>query len=73
MFQRNVVLKSILYLDHASFHAYGFPATFPREPVSNPNMHTVNDVFARIDGDQIKEFAKLAVAYMVEMGEPFTA
>jgi len=56
--------------DHASFHNYGFPASHPGEVVINPGMHTVTDTFAGVGFNQVEQFIKLGIGYLVEMGEP---
>lgn len=60
--------------DHASWHNEGFPASMPFESTMgdiNRNIHTDDDVLA-VSGenaDHAEKFAKLAVAFMVEMGK----
>lgn len=56
--------------DHASWHGFGFPAAFPAELVDHPDMHTANDVIARVNFRQVEEFVKLALGVMVEISEP---
>jgi len=56
--------------DHASFDRYGFPAARPAEPMYTPYMHKEEDTFETLALDQIMEFTKLAIGYVVEMGEP---
>jgi len=56
--------------DHASFHEYGFPAAHPGEVVINPGMHTVTDTMANVGFNQVEQFLKLGIGYLVEMGEP---
>jgi leucyl aminopeptidase len=60
--------------DHASWNALGVPASFPFETKNdedNPNIHTARDTLAQIGGkaDHAAGFAKLAVAYLAEMGK----
>ncbi len=60
--------------DHASWHRVGFPASTPFESSKNgmnPNIHTARDTLQNSGGDakHAINFAKLAVAYMVEMGK----
>jgi bacterial leucyl aminopeptidase len=59
--------------DHASWHNAGFIASFPFE-ASNANfnraLHTANDTTATFgnQADHALKFAKLALAYMIELG-----
>ncbi|OWY41027.1 aminopeptidase [Xenophilus sp. AP218F] len=59
--------------DHASWHAQGYPASFPFESSfnnSNPNIHTARDTLAS-SGNQARhalKFSQLALAYAVELG-----
>lgn len=60
--------------DHASWHNAGFPASIPFESTMhdiNGNIHTEHDTIEQSGGnaDHAEKFAKLAVAYMVEMGK----
>jgi leucyl aminopeptidase len=57
--------------DHASFFRQGFRAAFPFEAVfgqHNPHIHTNRDTWDKCDRSYMGEFAKLALAYVVEMG-----
>ena len=59
--------------DHASWHREGFPAVMPSEAIfgqHNPNLHTTNDTLATLGDnvDHAMKFARLAVAFMVEIG-----
>jgi len=56
--------------DHASFHRYGLPAAHAGEVVLHPGMHTATDNFASVGFNQVEQFLKLAIGFMVEMGEP---
>ncbi len=64
--------------DHASWHAQGYPASFPFETLDgddNPFIHTANDTYAN-SGNQAAhalKFAKLAAAYAIELGSDGTA
>ena len=64
--------------DHASWHAQGYPASFPFETLDgddNPYIHTANDTYAN-SGNQAAhalKFAKLAAAYAIELGSDGTA
>lgn len=60
--------------DHASWHNRGFRASMPFESSlsqSNPNIHTANDTLAVSGNDAVHalKFAKLAVAYMIELAK----
>ena len=60
--------------DHASWHNAGFPASMPFESTMgdiNRKIHTDGDTLA-VSGDNAdhaEKFAKLAVAFMIEMGK----
>jgi len=56
--------------DHASWDRYNFRAGSPAEPVLFPDMHTTRDTIDRVSFVQILEFAKLATAYVIELGIP---
>ncbi|KAJ9076359.1 hypothetical protein DSO57_1027069 [Entomophthora muscae] len=56
--------------DHAAWTEYGYPAAFPFEDKINPNIHKVNDTIDFVNFENVKEFAKLAIAYLVEIAEP---
>ena len=64
--------------DHASWHAQGYPASFPFETLDgddNPYIHTANDTYAN-SGNQAAhalKFAHLAAAYAMELGSDGTA
>ncbi|UUZ46724.1 M20/M25/M40 family metallo-hydrolase [Massilia sp. B-10] len=59
--------------DHASWYNQGYPASFPFETLDgddNPYIHTANDTYAN-SGNQAAhalKFAKLAAAYLIELG-----
>lgn len=60
--------------DHASWHSQGFPASMPFESTMkdiNKKIHTSKDVLDNSDGHAFhaQKFAKLATAYLVEMGK----
>lgn len=59
--------------DHASWHNRGFAASFPHEASNatfNRALHTVNDTVATFgnQADHALKFARLALAYVVELG-----
>lgn len=59
--------------DHASWTTNGFPASMPFESTMgdiNGKIHTVNDTIATAGGDASHsvKFAKLALAFIVELG-----
>ena len=60
--------------DHASWHNAGFPASIPFESTMgdiNGKIHTKHDTIEQSGGnaDHAEKFAKLAVAFMVELGK----
>lgn len=66
--------------DHASAHAYNYSSAMvgesayikgaPSHPNGNPFAHTANDTIENnIDFVYMMEFAKLALAFIVELGE----
>lgn len=60
--------------DHASWTTNGFAASFPFETKmgeDNPNIHSAKDTLAQTGGNALHafKFAKLAVAYLVEMAK----
>jgi len=57
--------------DHASWDRYGFPAAFPFESSLedyNPAIHTSRDTIDNLDFDFGLHFAKLGLAFAVELG-----
>ncbi len=65
---------SILHCsDHASWNKAGYPAAMPFEALfsdSNPYIHTGDDTVEHIDFEHALQFAKLALAYVVELSSP---
>lgn len=60
--------------DHASWHSAGFPASMPFESTMgdiNGHIHTARDTISQSNNDAVhaEKFAKLAVAFLVEMGK----
>lgn len=60
--------------DHASWHNAGYPASMPFESTMgdiNGKIHTKNDLIdnSGSTADHAEKFAKLAVAFIVEMGK----
>jgi len=56
--------------DHASFNRQGYPSAFPFEAVfgqHNPHIHTNRDTSDKCDRQYMGEFAKLAIAFAVEL------
>jgi len=56
--------------DHASWYRAGYRSTFPFESVfsnRNPNIHTNRDLISQLSQSHMLEFAKLGVAFAVEM------
>lgn len=59
--------------DHASWHKNGFPASAPFEAQfghEDPYIHTSNDTMDHLSLDHMHDYAKLAVAFAVELAEP---
>ncbi len=61
--------------DHASWTQAGFPASIPFESTNrqrNPHIHTDRDTLERssVDASHAVKFAKLALAFVVEIDEP---
>ncbi|AKJ27229.1 leucyl aminopeptidase [Caldimonas brevitalea] len=59
--------------DHASWTAQGYAASMPFEAAmdeSNPHIHTANDTYANTGStaEHSLKFARMALAYMVELG-----
>ena len=62
--------------DHASWHNVGYPASMPFESTMgdiNGKIHTKNDTIDAVGSqgtaDHAEKFARLGVAYLVEMGK----
>lgn len=56
--------------DHASWRKLGFPSAFTIESDfdnSNPYIHSTRDVIENLSFDHMKEFAKVAVGFAVEL------
>ena len=56
--------------DHASWNAFGYPATLLAECKFQPEIHTDRDTLDKVHFPQVLEFAKLAVGFSAEMAEP---
>lgn len=59
--------------DHASWTKAGFPSVMPAEAPfkqMNPNLHKTSDTTAHLDFEFGANFARLGLAYAVEMGSP---
>lgn len=59
--------------DHASWDQHGIPAVLPFEAEfghDNPDIHTANDTMDKMSLTHMTSFAKLAVAFTVELAEP---
>lgn len=59
--------------DHASWYKVGVPSSFPFESkfgTHNPNIHTADDVLAKMSIPRCLEFVKMGVGYVVELAEP---
>lgn len=58
--------------DHASWNKAGYPSAFPFEAdmgQENPDIHTTADTVDKLDSTHGTHFAKLAVAFAVEMAQ----
>ncbi len=58
--------------DHASWTDAGYPSAFPFESrfaEYNQQIHTPNDLIERVDFGHVERFAKLGVAFAVELGK----
>lgn len=56
--------------DHASWRKHGFPSGFVIESSfddSSPYIHTSGDTIDKLSFDHMKEFAKLAIGFAVEL------
>lgn len=59
--------------DHASWTDAGYPASVATETAyrdCNPDMHTSQDTMDKLSLSHMTDFAKLATAFAVELGEP---
>lgn len=59
--------------DHASWDQYGYASSMPFETAmgqDNPAIHTSNDTMDKISLAHMTDYAKLGVAFAVEMAEP---
>ncbi|KAI9318506.1 hypothetical protein BX666DRAFT_1855338 [Dichotomocladium elegans] len=56
--------------DHASWRKYGYPSSFVMESAfedSNQHIHTWGDTIDKLSFDHMKQFAKVAVGFAVEL------
>jgi leucyl aminopeptidase len=56
--------------DHASWRKLGFPSAFTIESAfkdSNQNIHSTGDTIDKLSFNHMKEFAKVAVSFAVEL------
>eukprot|EP00056_Hartaetosiga_gracilis_P021362 m.23841 g.23841 ORF g.23841 m.23841 type:complete len:374 (+) comp9033_c0_seq1:20-1141(+) len=56
--------------DHASWNRNGYPSSFPFEVGfggDNPYIHTSKDTVDRVSLERVEQFARLGVAYVVEL------
>lgn len=58
--------------DHFSWTQNDFPAGIASEVITNPHMHTVQDTIQHVNFEQVVEYFKLGVAFLVELGEPLS-
>lgn len=59
--------------DHASWHQAGIPAAAPFEAKfgqENPHIHSTGDTMDHLSLAHMADYAKIAVAYAIEMAEP---
>ncbi|KAF9913820.1 hypothetical protein BX616_009528 [Lobosporangium transversale] len=55
--------------DHASWYRYGYRSSFAIEAVdTNPYIHTANDDLSLVNYEHMKQFAKLALGFVIELG-----
>ncbi|KAJ1948218.1 hypothetical protein FBU59_001696, partial [Linderina macrospora] len=58
--------------DHASWNRAGFRSSLPFENQyldGNPNIHSTRDTLSTINYPHLLKFAKIAVAYAIEVGD----
>jgi len=56
--------------DHASWYRSGYRVSFPFEAISsNPYIHTANDVIGNISPTRSLEFAKVGLAFVIELAD----
>jgi leucyl aminopeptidase len=53
--------------DHATFTRFGYPACWPFEVDTNPNIHTARDTIDKLHMDNAVEYVKAGVAFLVEL------
>jgi leucyl aminopeptidase len=59
--------------DHASWYHEGYAASIPFEShmdTFNPDIHSPRDTMDKLSLDHMTNFAKLSVAFAVELAEP---
>lgn len=59
--------------DHASWTEKGIPSAFPFEAEmdhDNPDIHSSHDTMDKLSLDHMNSYAKLAIAFAVELAEP---
>ena len=59
--------------DHANWYKSGFTASLPAEAAyenTNPNIHKIVDTMDKLSLTHMTDYAKLAVAFAVELAEP---
>jgi leucyl aminopeptidase len=59
--------------DHASWNRTGVRSSFPFETVSNPSIHSANDLVDRLHAPQMLQFVRLAVGFAIEVGGVVTS
>jgi len=53
--------------DHASWNRTGVRSAFPFETVSNPSIHSANDLLERLDNAQMLQFVNLGIGAAIEL------
>ncbi|ODM88406.1 putative leucine aminopeptidase [Orchesella cincta] len=61
--------KAGCFSDHDAWNQSGYPAAFFTEAELTPFIHTEKDTIETVNFEQVNEFAKLAVAFVIELGE----
>ncbi|CAL8143400.1 unnamed protein product [Orchesella dallaii] len=66
-------MPEIFFTDQASWEDYSYPAVSLMETEGNPHLHTENDTIDHVNFELVNDFTKVAIAFMVELGEPASA
>ncbi|ODM96074.1 Leucine aminopeptidase 1 [Orchesella cincta] len=65
---KHVSYRQGWFSDHYSWHLEGFPSAFVTEWETNTNVHRDDD-WRFVNIEIVNEFAKLGLAYLIELGE----